>query len=63
MSFRDVVNGYRVEEAKKLLREDQQLTVLAIAHRVGFNTNDAFYRAFKKHSDATPAAYRKNHES
>ncbi|MCP4899595.1 MAG: helix-turn-helix domain-containing protein [bacterium] len=59
-SFRDFINGYRVEEAKRLLREDPQLTVLGIAHQVGFNTNDAFYRAFKKHTGTTPSAYRKN---
>jgi len=62
-SFRDFVNGYRVEEAKRQLREDPQLTVLGIAHQVGFNTNDAFYRAFKKVTGTTPSAYRKDIEN
>jgi ligand-binding sensor domain-containing protein/AraC-like DNA-binding protein len=63
LSFRDFVNGYRVEEAKRLLREDPQLTVLGIAHQVGFNTNDAFYRAFKKQTGTPPSSYRKGNES
>ncbi len=62
-SFRDFVNGYRVEEAKRQLREDPELTVLGIAHQVGFNTNDAFYRAFKKVTGTTPSAYRKDIEN
>ena len=62
-SFRDFVNGYRVEEAKRQLREDPQLTVLGIAHQVGFNANDAFYRAFKKVTGTTPSTYRKDIES
>jgi AraC-like DNA-binding protein len=60
MSFRDFVNGYRVEEAKRLLFENPQRTVLSIAHQVGFNTNDAFYRAFKKQTGTTPSEYRKS---
>lgn len=60
MSFFDYLNQYRIEDAKKLLRlEDGQLqAILSIAFEVGFNSNSAFYAAFKKSSGQTPAQYR-----
>ena len=50
MSFFDYLNQYRIEDAKKLLSlEDGQLqAILSIAFEVGFNSNSAFYAAFKK---------------
>ena len=60
MSFFDYLNQYRVEDAKKLLRlEDRHLqAILSIAFEVGFNSNSAFYAAFKKSCGQTPAQYR-----
>jgi AraC-like DNA-binding protein len=60
VSFFDYVNRYRVEHAKLLLNglEDQG-AVLKVAFAVGFNSNSAFYAAFKKHVGMTPAQFRK----
>lgn len=61
-SFADYVNGYRIEEAKKLLREDKRLTMELIAERCGFNSQSTFYSAFKKSTQLTPAKYRKENQ-
>jgi AraC-like DNA-binding protein len=61
MSFFDYVNHYRIELAKELLADPDERynTVLNIAFAVGFNSNSAFYTAFRKHVGQTPAQYRK----
>ncbi len=58
-NFYDYINGYRVDEFKRLLtlHEYQNHTFLAIALEVGFNSKTAFNRAFKKLTDSTPRQY------
>ena len=59
-SFKDIVNCYRVEEAKKLIKEDlrdHRVNLLAIAMDSGFNNKVTFYRAFKKNAGMAPSAY------
>jgi AraC-like DNA-binding protein len=60
-NFFDFVNAYRVEEAKRQLRDDAKshYTLLAIAEEVGFNSKSAFNAAFKKQTHTTPSDYRK----
>lgn len=60
-NFFDFVNGYRIEEAKKLLTEKrgELLTILAIAEESGFNSKSAFNIAFKKHTSMTPTEFKK----
>lgn len=62
-NFFDFVNDYRIEEAKKLLlgNKTSQWTVAAVSKEAGFNSRDAFYRAFKKNCGMTPTQYRKAH--
>lgn len=59
-NFYDFVNTYRVEEAKRLLKDPKMsnLTVLAIAFDCGFNSKSAFNRAFKQKTNQTPTEYR-----
>lgn len=61
MNFNDFVNSYRIEEFKKLARQEeyQNHTLLAIAFIVGFNSKSAFNRSFKKLQDCTPREYLK----
>ncbi|MBD3291142.1 helix-turn-helix domain-containing protein [candidate division KSB1 bacterium] len=61
-NFFDFVNWYRIEEAKKLIKDasDQQSTLLSIAYEVGFNSKSAFNTSFKKHTQRTPSQYRKD---
>ena len=60
VSFFDLINRHRVEHAKVLLENlDDHGAVLNIAFTVGFNSNSAFYSAFKKHVGMTPAQFRR----
>lgn len=58
LSFPDFLNQYRVEEAKKLLRQESVYTIEAIGNQAGFKSKSAFYKAFKKHTGSTPAKYK-----
>jgi len=59
-SFYDLVNGYRVEEAKRLLAdpENRNYTILSVGFEAGFNSKTTFNTVFKKFSGLTPTAYR-----
>jgi AraC-like DNA-binding protein/ketosteroid isomerase-like protein len=61
MSFFDYLNQYRIEHARELLAElnGEGGAILNIAFTVGFNSNSAFYAAFKKCVGQTPAQYRR----
>ncbi|HAA14403.1 MAG TPA: hypothetical protein DCE41_23070 [Cytophagales bacterium] len=58
-SFRDFVNGYRVEAFKAQVSAGahQQETLLGIALGCGFNSKASFNRIFKKQTELTPAEY------
>ena len=58
--FFDYINEFRINDAKQLLREQPQLTVLEILYQVGFNSKSSFYTAFKKETQQTPTNYRKS---
>jgi AraC-like DNA-binding protein len=49
---------YRVEEAKKLLKEKQNIKVEEIAEQVGYNSKSSFNTAFKKITGLTPSEFR-----
>lgn len=56
--FFDYVNELRIKDAKVLLIENKDFTVLEILYQVGFNSKSSFYTAFKKETNQTPTAYR-----
>jgi AraC-like DNA-binding protein len=61
ISFFDYLNRYRIDYARELLvqLDSKENAILNIAFAVGFNSNSAFYAAFKKYVGQTPAQYRK----
>ena len=61
MSFFDYLNHHRIDHAKELLAasECRSGAILNVAFAVGFNSNSAFYAAFKKRVGQTPAQYRR----
>ncbi len=63
VSFFDYLNSYRIEEARRLLERDDEpgRSILSVAFEVGFNSNSAFYSAFKRLCGQTPAQYRRMH--
>jgi len=62
MSFSDLINSYRVEEAKKEVLSRPEATILAIAYESGFNSKASFNRAFKKFTGLTPSEFRDRHK-
>jgi AraC-like DNA-binding protein len=60
-NFFDLLAYYRVEHAKKLIREDKngKITVEELAEIVGYNSKSSFNIAFKKYTSKTPSEYRK----
>lgn len=62
-SFSSLVNGYRVEEAKKRLAgpATDAANMLEIGIDSGFGTKAAFNRAFRKHTGMTPSEYWRTH--
>lgn len=63
-NFQEYINRFRIEEAKRLLRdpEHQQCTIVEIGQRAGFNSKATFNRFFKSWVGITPSAYRQNPE-
>lgn len=55
-SFSDFINQHRVEEVKKRIRnkDNNQLTLIAIAYEAGFNSKSSFNAMFKKFTGKTP---------
>jgi AraC-like DNA-binding protein len=62
-TFHEFVNRYRVEEAKRILREKtyMELPVVDVALMSGFNSKATFNRFFRQFSGLTPSQYRLSH--
>ncbi|HEY6126286.1 MAG TPA: AraC family transcriptional regulator [Steroidobacteraceae bacterium] len=59
-SFYELVNRYRIEQAKRLLRQSPEESVLSIAMNVGFNSKSAFHAAFRRCTGARPSDFRES---
>jgi AraC-like DNA-binding protein len=61
-NFFEMLAFYRVEHAKKLIRQDKQgkITVEELAELVGYNSKSSFNSAFRKYTSKTPSEYRKS---
>lgn len=59
-TFYDFVNGYRVREVQRRIREGEAraLKILALALDAGFASKSTFNEAFKKHTGQTPSNFR-----
>jgi AraC-like DNA-binding protein len=60
VNFYDLVNKYRVEEAKQLLTDPRydRYTILRVASDAGFNSKTTFNAVFRKFTGVTPSYYR-----
>lgn len=56
--FWDYVNRLRVEEAMTLLMNNQEVSIISVCFRVGFNSKSSFNAAFKKMNGCTPREYK-----
>lgn len=57
-SFFEMTAEYRIEEAKRLLKEKSNIKVEEIAEEVGYNSKSSFNTSFKKLTGKTPSEWR-----
>lgn len=58
--FFEFINGYRIHEAKRILRDQKKkINLSEVAYLSGFNNTVSFNIAFKKMTSITPSEYRK----
>lgn len=64
-SFYDLVNSYRVQEAKRLLVDPkhQDYTILSVGFEAGFNSKTTFNTVFKKFTGLTPTEFREQEKA
>ncbi len=60
MGLPDLINSYRIGEAKQILQTDAKTSIKEIYFDVGFNSRSAFNTAFKKFTDKTPSEFKNN---
>jgi len=60
-NFKDLINSYRVKEARRLLSDSNysKLNIIEIGYRSGFNSKTSFNRIFKEKTQMTPLEYQK----
>ena len=63
VNFNDLINRYRVEEVKLLMKGDEckKFTLLSLAFDAGFSSKTTFNTVFKKFTGYTPSSYRDQH--
>lgn len=60
-NFFEFMNSYRIEEAKRLLSENQyaDMTIMDVLLQAGFNSKSAFHRFFSRLVGMSPTEYRR----
>ena len=58
-SFKELINQYRVEEAKAIMQREGEtkIQLIDVAMDSGFNNKVTFYRTFKRHTGKSPSEY------
>lgn len=59
MSFSELINTYRINDATEILRNDKyhSLNIIEVAYEVGFNNKVSFNKSFKKYHSQTPSQF------
>lgn len=59
-NFFDYINKFRVEEAKRKIKDEtlKNYTLIALGSEAGFNSKASFYRNFKRYENMTPLEYK-----
>ncbi|MBM9498709.1 AraC family transcriptional regulator [Leptospira sp. 201903071] len=60
INFNNYINRFRVEEAKSMLLNDPNRSVVSVGIAVGFNSNSSFYKAFFKETGMSPKQFRES---
>ena len=58
-NFNSYINGYRIREAEKLLKEGytESMSIEGLSQEVGFRSKTSFYRSFKEYNGMTPIEF------
>ncbi len=59
-NFSNLINGYRIRYAQKLMKDHPYMSVTEIASESGFSSRSAFYRNFKEMTGLSPAEWKKS---
>lgn len=59
-NFSNMINGYRVRYAQKLMKTHPDMSVTEIAEESGFSSRSAFYRNFKEMTGLSPTEWKKS---
>ncbi|MEM9328191.1 MAG: helix-turn-helix domain-containing protein [Bacteroidota bacterium] len=57
VSFKQLVNRYRVEQVKRQMPDKEGATLTSLGLQAGFNNKVTFYRTFKQHTGKSPSEY------
>lgn len=58
MNYSNFINSYRINEAKILLYENNNLNINEVMYACGFNSKTTFYEAFKKLTGMSPRQFK-----
>ncbi len=58
INYYDYINGFRVNEAKRLIEQSAEINMLKIAYDSGFNSKSTFNKMFKQLTGLTPTQYK-----
>ncbi len=61
-SFSSFINKYRIKKAKKMLLENPDEKILAIAFDTGFKSKSTFNSAFAKFANMPPSEFREKNK-
>lgn len=56
-NFKDYLNRYRIEQAKKIIQERPSMKTKDLSVMTGFNSSNTFIRVFGKYTGTTPQKY------
>ena len=56
-SFPNLVNNFRINEARRLIADNPNITVIEIMEKTGFGSRQNFNRSFKQATGFTPSEY------
>ena len=58
VNFNSFINKFRIEEAKKMISEEPQRSIISVGYAAGFNSKSVFNRAFQQFAGESPSQYK-----
>ncbi|WP_207224192.1 helix-turn-helix domain-containing protein [Aquimarina brevivitae] len=57
LNFFELINRYRIEEAKEIFKSENDVNIIDVAYEVGYNNKVTFNKSFKRYCNITPTEY------